>query len=99
MKYKFVWGPAKERKNVQKHGVTFYQAASVFRDPNQISIYDEEHSEQEERWITLGLDRSGVLRVGVRTFREVGEDLYEIRIISARKATKREAKQYREWNR
>ena len=98
MKYKFVWDPAKERKNVQKHGVTFYQAATVFRDPNQISIYDEKHSEHEDRWITLGLDKGGVLRVVVHTFRKVGEDFYEIRIISARKATKREAEQYREWN-
>jgi hypothetical protein len=69
---------------------------AVFRDPNQISIYDEEHSESEDRWITMGIDRGGVLRVVVHTFKYFTEDLVEIRIISARKATKREEQQYRE---
>ncbi len=98
MKYKFVWGPVKEHRNRQKHGVSFYEVAAVFRDPSQISIYDEEHSGQEDRWITLGVDKNGILRVVVHTFKRLDEDLYEIRIISARKATKREARQYRERN-
>ena len=96
MRYKFDWDPAKETKNIRKHKVTFRQAATVFRDPNQLSIYDEEHSEVEDRWITIGIDSSGVLRVVVHTFEQISEDVCEIRIISARKATRREARQYRE---
>lgn len=98
MHYKFDWDPAKEKINIQKHKVSFRRAATVFRDPNQVSIYDEEHSEYEDRWITMGVDSSGVLRVVVHTFERVDDDLCEIRIISARKATSREARQYREAN-
>jgi len=96
LRYKFDWDPAKEAKNIHKHKVTFRQAATVFRDPNQLSIYDEEHSEVEDRWITIGIDSTGVLRVVVHTFKQISENLCEIRIISARKATKREARQYEE---
>ena len=96
MRYKFDWDPAKEKTNVRKHKVSFRRAATVFRDPNQLSIYDEEHSEIEDRWMTMGLDNTGILQVVVHTFKQVDEDLCEIRIISARKATKREAEQYRE---
>ncbi len=96
MRYEFDWNPAKEAENVRKHRVSFRRAATVFRDPNQLSIYDEEHSEVEDRWITIGIDNTGVLRVVVHTFEQVSEDLCQIRIISARKATKKEARQYRE---
>ena len=95
----FDWDPAKERGNIRKHRVPFRQAATVFRDPNQLSLYDEEHSADEDRWITIGLDSLGVLRVVVHTFRQVEEELCRIRIISARKATKAESDQYREMNR
>ena len=54
MRYEFDWDPVKERQNIRKHHVSFRQAATVFRDPNQLSIYDEEHSEEEDRWITMG---------------------------------------------
>ena len=98
MHYKFDWDPAKEARNIRKHKVSFRRAATAFRDPNQLSIYDEEHSEDEDRWITIGVDSNGVLRVVVHTFKPIGEGLCEIRIISARKATNREARQYRERN-
>ncbi|MCI0617114.1 BrnT family toxin [bacterium] len=75
MRYKFDWDPAKERKNIHKHRVSFRQAAIVFRDPNQLSSHDEEHSEEEDRWITVGLDNAGVLRVVVHTFKQIEEDL------------------------
>ena len=97
MQYRFAWDPAKEAKNIRKHGVNFRQAATVFRDPNQITIYDEEHSEKENRWITLGLDERGILLVVVHNFRQVEEGVYELRIISSRKATAREQRQYREF--
>lgn len=96
--YKFEWDPAKERANIHERKVSFRKAATVFRDHNQLSIYDEEHSEYEDRWITMGVDSSGVLRVVVHTFERADENLCEIRIISARKAASREARQYREGN-
>ncbi len=96
MRYRFDWDPIKENPTVSRHKVTFRRAATVFRDPNQLSIYDQEHSKDEDRWITIGVDGSGVLRVIIHTFKQVTEGLCEIRIISARKATSREARQYRE---
>ncbi|MDP2935294.1 MAG: BrnT family toxin [Dehalococcoidia bacterium] len=98
LRYQFDWDPVKERSNIRKHHFSFRQAASVFRDPSQLSIYEENHSEQEDRWITLGLDGTGVLRVVIHTFEQVEGDLCRIRIISARKATKMEEQQYREAN-
>jgi len=99
LRYEFEWDPAKEEANIRKHKVSFRRAATVFRDPNQLSIYDVEHSEYEDRWITMGIDSGGVLRVVMHTFEQSTRSLREIRIISARKATVREAKQYRERNR
>ena len=95
MEYRFEWDPAKEQENIRAHRVSFRRAASVFRDPSQLSIYDEEHSDVEDRWITIGIDDVGVPRVVVHTFRRVARDLCVIRIISARKATSAEVQQYR----
>jgi uncharacterized protein len=61
--YQFEWDPAKARQNTRKHRVTFERGATVFLDPNALSLFDEQHSEEEERWITLGLDETGVLLV------------------------------------
>ena len=65
-------------------------------DPSQLSVFDDEHSKEQDRWITLGIDSSGVLRVVVHTYEQVCEDRCEIRIISARKATLAESNQYKE---
>lgn len=94
MRYRFEWDPAKDKANIRKHKVSFRQAATIFRDPNQLSIYDEEQSEEEERWITMGLDSRGILLVVVHTFEDLEPDLCEVRIISARKADPAEARQY-----
>ena len=59
-----------------------------------VSIEDEEHSAEEERWITIGMDKNGLVLVVHHTFRQVDEDNFGIRLISARKPTRREAKQY-----
>lgn len=99
MQYSFDWDPAKEKANIRKHQVSFRRAATIFRDPNQLSIYDEEHSEAEERWVSIGIDSDGVLRVVVHTFEPIGQDSCEIRIISARKATHAEVEQYEEKDR
>jgi uncharacterized DUF497 family protein len=66
----------------------------VFKDPNALSLFDEEHSEEEERWITLGLDEAGALLVISHTFDEEGGNHARVRFISVRKATKNEKKQY-----
>ena len=57
------------RRNAREHGVSFERAATVFLDPGAMSIFDDEH-EEEERCITLGLDRPGVLLVASHTFRQ-----------------------------
>lgn len=98
MRYSFDWNSTKEQQNIRKHRVSFRQAATIFRDPNQLSIYDEEHTEDEERWITLGIDSTGVVRVVIHTFEQINDELCQIRIISARKATNLEIRRYREGN-
>jgi uncharacterized DUF497 family protein len=94
--YDFEWDPAKERSNRTKHGVGFEQAATVFRDPRALTVFDDTHSETEERWVTLGLSSSGRLLVVHHTFREEAAGQARIRIISSRKATHNETKQYGE---
>lgn len=96
MRYTFEWDSNKARENLRKHKVSFDRAAEVFVDPLAISIVDEEHSEEEERWVSLGMDRRGSILVLIHTFSEVSTDESRIRIISARKATKREARHYKE---
>jgi uncharacterized DUF497 family protein len=57
--YEFEWDPVKAKANFSKHGVDFERAAQIFRDPLALTIPDEEHSESELRWITLGKDLTG----------------------------------------
>lgn len=94
MRYNFEWDTAKAGQNILKHKVSFQRAGTIFRDPHAISIFDDEHSQKEERWITIGRDNDGILLVVSHTFREIDKTSCSIRIISARKATKRETKQY-----
>jgi uncharacterized protein len=92
--YRFEWDPYKARQNVQKHKVSFERAAEVFKDALAISIYDDEHSHKEDRWITVGRDYSENTLVVVHTFVQEDDNASLIRIISARKATKSEIIQY-----
>src|ERR1051325_8381676 len=62
-RYDFEWDAQKAKQNVRKHGVSFERAATVFLDPNALSIFDPEHSAGEDRWITLGMDWQGVMLV------------------------------------
>ncbi|MDP6545304.1 MAG: BrnT family toxin [Phycisphaerae bacterium] len=97
MRYNFEWDLEKNKRNQKKHRVTFEQAATVFRDPRMLSLYDDEHSEaKEERWITLGLSAVSGLLIVHHTFREIDAETVDIRIFSSRKATKQEIKQYSE---
>jgi uncharacterized DUF497 family protein len=97
LRYTFEWDPNKASQNLRKHKVSFEYAAEIFLDPLAISIFDEEHSDEEERWITMGKDSHEVVLVVVHTFREVMVDEWIIRIISAWKATKNEIKQYEDY--
>jgi uncharacterized protein len=94
MDYIFEWDPVKANTNKRKHKVSFELAATIFNDPLALTIFDEEHSKYEERWITLGIAGNSTLLVVVNTFREINENEILIRIISARKATKNEIKHY-----
>jgi len=96
VRYSFKWDPQKAKDNQRKHGVGFERATTVFRDPHAISIYDTEHSQNEDRWITLGLDREGAVLVVIHTFHAIDQENIRIRIISTRKATRREQRQYKE---
>ena len=91
---RFKWDRIKATSNQRKHGVSFDLAATVFNDALMLSIPDEEHSETEERWLTLGQAKNGILVVAIHTYREIGANSAEVRIISARRATGRERRQY-----
>ena len=83
----FEWNPDKAESNLRKHGIDFAQATSVLKDDAAITIYDQHPS--EDRYITIGMSDQANLLVVVYTMRG-----NKIRIISARKADKREYKQY-----
>ncbi len=90
---KFEWDKDKERTNIKKHGITFEQASYVFADPFALSLYDSEHSENEDRWILLGKSLNRNLLLVIHTFRD-NDNIELVRIISARKATKKEIETY-----
>lgn len=94
MFFDFDWDANKARTNLKKHGVSFRLATTVFRDPLALTIFDEEHSEDEERWVTLGQAENGQLLVVVHTSEELSATELRIRIISARRADKQEAQDY-----
>jgi hypothetical protein len=96
MNYNFEWDPNKAKNNIAKHKINFEDATTVFKDENAISIFDEEHSSNEERWITIGMDTKTRTIVVIHTFIVIDENNCNIRIISARKATKNEQKIYKE---
>ena len=87
----FEWDPEKAKANLQKHQVDFEEAGTIFDDPQFISFLDEEHSGDEERYITIGLSNKNRLLMVAHADRNE-----HIRIISARKVTKHEEKFYQE---
>jgi uncharacterized protein len=95
VQYNFEWDPAKAKANLKKHRVSFETAVAVFRDPLAVTVFDQEHEEDEDRWVTLGIAEKDELLVVIHTFREM-TDVQEItiRMISARRATRREQRQY-----
>ncbi len=92
---KFEWDKKKENTNIKKHGITFEQASYVFADPFALNRYDDEHSVDENRWVLLGKSLNQTILLVVHTFRDK-EGKEFVRIISARRATKKEEKSYKE---
>ncbi len=88
---RFEWDPAKARANVRKHGVSFEEALSVFYDEFAVQFFDEDHSSAEERFLMLGMSSGARMLLVCHCERETGN---VIRIISARRATKRESAFY-----
>jgi len=87
----FEWDLNKEKLNIKKHGISFKEAATVFEDRNVVRFYDSENSVYEDRFLALGLNIPLKLLFVCYCMRNDGK---VIRIISARKATKRETKFY-----
>jgi uncharacterized DUF497 family protein len=85
----FEWDELKAESNERKHDVTFVEAMGCFYDTHQISFYDPDHSEDEDREILIAHSKEGRLLIVIYTLRGV-----TIRIISARRATRREAEDY-----
>jgi len=92
---RFTWDPKKSAANKRKHGVSFAEAQTVFSDEHARLIADPDHSESEDRFVLLGFSQALRLLVVCHCYRE--QDAL-IRIISARKANKREATQYRRYD-
>ncbi len=87
----FEWNPEKEKNNIKKHGISFHEAATVLEDELSVTFPDPDHSFFEHRSLTIGLSKKGNLLVVVHTDRSNA-----IRMITARKATKKERKFYEE---
>ena len=88
---KFEWDERKNVINIQKHGVSFEEAMTVFKDDNAVLLYDENHSETEDRFNIIGVSQLSKLLIVCHCYRE-SETV--IRIVSARKPSKAEAKYY-----
>ena len=88
---RFEWDPNKAKENLETHGVSFDEASTAFRDTLSLAIYDPLHSEEEDRFVLIGSSHRNRLLVIVHT--ERGDN---IRLLSARNASKKERKQYEE---
>ena len=87
----FDWDEEKRKNNLKKHKIDFREAATVFDDPNAISKYDFDNSYDEDRFVIIGTSKQSRTLIVCHCFRENGDI---VRIISARKATASERKQY-----
>ena len=92
---RFEWDLNKAKTNIEKHGISFEEATTVFADEQAVLFDDPDHSEDEDRSILLGFSAMAKMLIVCHCLREEGN---VIRIISARKATKTEEKQYIEIN-
>jgi uncharacterized DUF497 family protein len=85
----FAWDDEKAESNLKKHGVSFDEGATIFNDPGIATISDPDHSENEDRYISIGRSVIRRLLTVIHTYRKE-----RIRLISARKATRAEKKNY-----
>ena len=88
---RFEWDEAKNRQNIRKHGVSFDEAQTVFLDDYALRFYDPDHSQDEDRFIMLGISFKLRILIVCHCYKESDS---VIRLISARKATRQEAKHY-----
>jgi len=96
MQISFEWDQKKAKANLRKHGTAFEEASTLFLDPLAQSFYDGQHSSRGERWVTQGRATSERVLVVIHTFTETSGAEAQVRIISARPATRRERRQYEE---
>lgn len=94
MRLSFEWDPRKNASNKKKHGISFEEAKTSFYDANARLIADPEHSEEEDRFVLLGSSEQLRMLVASHCYRE-GSPI--VRIISARKANKKERETYKEY--
>ena len=87
----FEWDPKKAKEKLETHGISFDEASTAFRDTLSLAIYDPLHSDEEDRFVLIGNSHRNRLLVVVHT-----ERADRVRLISARKATEKERKQYEE---
>lgn len=87
----FEWDKDKNSSNIKKHGISFEEGQTVFVDENALFLHDPDHSHEEDRFILLGLSSNLRILVVCHCYKKTDE---VIRIISARKATRSEQKQY-----
>lgn len=90
----FTWDPVKAASNFAKHGVAFAQGATVFVDALALTVFDNAHSDFEERWFTLGMASDGKLLAVSHSYTSTGPSSARVRIISAREAARNERRQY-----
>jgi len=96
MKLIFEWDTNKARTNIAKHKVSFDEAKTIFLDPDLVTYPDKFHSDYEERYISIGYSAKNRILLAVHTEHEETENTLIIRIISSRKATPQERKNYEE---
>jgi uncharacterized DUF497 family protein len=93
----FAWNARKAARNLEKHGVSFEEAATVFADPEALEWEDLEHSEGEIRFKRLGISALGRIVIIVYSYGRLKDAKETIRIITARRASRKEHKAYAGW--
>ena len=94
--FQFEWDEVKADANERKHGVTFETVSPVFLDPRLLTVADLEHSATEERWFSVGCASNGAMLSVVYLWSDADPAATNIRMISARKSTQTEIRQYQE---
>jgi uncharacterized DUF497 family protein len=94
MELLFEWDERKAKQNMRKHGVSFEEAKTVFNDPLLITFPDEQHSETEERLISVGTSARRQILLVIHAERREADDVCVVRLISCRRATAAERKTY-----